>query len=965
MAALTPSEKAQLDALIVRRRSLIREINDATRVLTKTQREIQTVQDRLRVETDAGAKDLLVQTLTRLQQQEKQQDAALNTLNQALDEVERQIDLLQAPRPGNTAQESAGIAVKDDAAAAQEAARTQNPPTPAQSLGPNEEIVDADSLDRPPSNAVQPPLSNNSNLGLVDGVSSVGGADPVRTTVQTQSSGVTGAAAPDDASTSVATTVGVAAPSAVQGRVPVPREFVDPIDATPNLLGRLASMTYTVSIYLLDDGEYSELLIKNRKVLPVSTSLLIQSGGIAQSDARGTGLRNAFFDVDFYIDDLQINNLVAGPALGGAHTATTLDFTLTEPYGITLLPRLKAAVIDKNGDNRTINELSQNFLMVVRFFGYNEQGILLNGSKLGVRETGSDTNSIVEKWIPFNITDITYKIASKVTEYRVKAVVTDSNVAFSSMTATIPFNFELTSDTVQDLLNGQTALVSAGAPQADPNQSEAETRRLEATAPPKATAIPAKKTYVGGLCDALNQHEQNLVRINGFSIANRFVIELEDVAGMRDAKVARPGRDDKKTSAMNKNQDAAAKYLSSRTNYKPDQKNFGIVAGTQIVQVIDLVMRTSSYITSQQTIIFDPKTGDPTNQSPVTTVQWYRIRSECRPLGYDRKRRNIAYEIKYVISRYQINDPRSAYYPNARYRGAHKIYNYWFTGLNSEVLDFQIDVNSNFFMTIGNDGKSVEPSPNAQFIEKRAFQARPGQSTQPGSNEAGMPAANLADRIYSPIDVAEIKLEILGDPDWIQQSEVFYKGIDLRPFVQDGSVNYDASEVLFEINFNPVTDYDLSTGLMDSLRQNTNPGGAFSARPQKDVFRTTEVHSFFRQGRFTQQLKGLVCTFDELNRSAVPTNNNVGSSGAVASSGTRTPTAAVPDFEIQSGNNGLLDLELGTADTGAINYKPVGLARVLDRQRALDRAISTPAPKPGTTVVSDDAVSESPFAGGA
>jgi hypothetical protein len=881
MSRLTPSERIQLAELQARRGQLVREINDITRDLLSTQRSIKTLQDRLLIERDPAAKDLFVANITNLQQQEKRQTAELVALNQELQDIDAQIAQLTSPRPGQTAQQSSGIAVTDDAAAAVEGARTQNPVPPALALSDNEQIVDVASLNRPPSNASRPALADNEQLGLVDGSSTVGGSAPVRTAVRTQP----GLVSPGDDARQIPTTpTGDAAGSTAAGRAPVAREFVEPIDARPNLLARLASMTYSVSIYLLNDNEYGQLLAQNRKVLPNARALIIQSGGIPQGDITGKGTRNPYFDVDFYIDDLVINNLVAGPAGVGAHTATTLDFTIVEPYGITFLPRLKAAVQNNIGATGPVNELSQNFLMVIRFYGYDDQGLLLSGSTLGVKETGSDTNSIVEKWIPFQITDLNFKIASKVTEYKVKAVVVDSNVAFSTLDATIPFNFELTSNTVQDLLNGQSTLVSAGAV-SDANQSDAETARLNrqagSAAPPKASAIPEKKTFAGGLCNALNQHEQDLVRREGYEIANRYVIELEDVPGLRDATIARPGRDDKNTSAMNKNQDAAAKYLSSKSSYQKDQKNFGVVAGTQIVQLIDLVMRTSSYITSQQNIIFDPKTGAAIEQTPVSTVQWYRIRSECRPLGYDRKRRGIAYEIRYIISRYQINDPRNAYFPNARFRGAHKIYNYWFTGLNTEVLDFNIDVNSQFFMTIGNDGKSVDPAPNAQYIERRAFQARPGQTTQPGSNEAGMPAANLADRIYSPIDVAQVTLDILGDPDWIQQSEVFYKGIDLKPFVQDGSVNYDSSEVLFVVNFNPVSDYDLSTGVMDSQKRNDNSSGLFAARPQQDIFRATEVQSNFRQGRFTQQIKGLITYFAANTTAATKAAIGAGDTGEI------------------------------------------------------------------------------------
>jgi len=942
MSRLTPAEQAQLDGLIARRRALIREINEATRNLERTQREIRTVEDRLRVETDPGAKDILVQKLTQLQQQEKQQDAQLNALNQELNEVESQIDALQSPRTNETAQESAGVTVKDDAAAADDGARTQNPVPPEQVLDSNEQIVDVSEVNLPPSNASQPPLADNEELGLVDGVSTAGGSAPVRTSVQTQPGAAT---PPDDARQPPASTVGESTSASVPGRAAIAQEFIDPINSTPNLLAKLASMTYSVSIYLLNPNEYQQLLVSQRKSLPPSTSLIIQSGGIPQGNVSGTGTRNPYFDVDFYVDDVRLESLVTGKAGVGAHSAFNLEFTITEPYGITFLPRLKAAVINHLGANADINELSQNFLMIIRFYGYDDQGNMINGANLGAtQQDRSDFNAVVEKWIPFQLANVTYRIQNKVTEYKIEATVVDTNVAYNTMYATIPFNFELTADTVQALLNGKATLFGN---QTDDNQSEAETRRL-GTAPPTAAAIPSKSTYIGGLCDALNQHEENIRKKNGYEIANRFVIELENVPGLRDAKVARPGRPDKSSSAMNKNQEAAAKYLGSKTSYQADMKNFSIVAGTQIVQLIDLVMRTSSYITAQQNLIYDPKTGIPRSQSPVSTVQWYRIRSECRPIGYDRKREAIAYEIKYIISRYQINDPQSAYFPRARYRGAHKKYNYWFTGENSEVLDFQLDVNTNFFVTIGNDGKTPENQDNAQFKIKRTFQAQPGQSQQPGSDQAGIPAANLADRLYSPTDVAQIKVEILGDPDWIQQSEVFYKGIDLSPFLADGSVNFDASEVLFEINFNPATDYDLGIGIMDVRNHNQRNQSLFRPAPQKSVFSAYKVDSRFSQGRFTQQLHGTIIEFGlESTGNATP----AGSAAASVDFGQITASPGTSDLQIDNNN-------------GAINYKPTGLAQVLDA-RARERAISGVDPKPGQTVVSDDAISNTPFAGGA
>ena len=276
------------------------------------------------------------------------------------------------------------------------------------------------------------------------------------------------------------------------------------------------------------------------------------------------------------------------------------------------------------------------------------------------------------------------------------------------------------------------------------------------------------------------------------------------------------------------------------------------------------------------------------------------------------------------------------------------------------MLDFQIDVNTNFFVTIGNDGKTPENQADAQFKIKRTFQAQPGQSQQPGSDQAGIPAANLADRLYSPTDVAQTKVEIIGDPDWIQQSEVFYKGIDLSPFLADGSVNFDASEVLFEINFNPASDYDLGIGIMDVRNHNQRNQSLFRPAPQKSVFSAYKVDSRFSQGRFTQQLHGTIIEFGLTAGNTTPTGSAVSSAGTAA--GVRTTGAPVPTFEVQP-TPGLSNLEISNPN-GAINYKPSGLSQVLDA-RARERAISGVEPKPGQTVVSDDAISDTPFAGGA
>ena len=759
-----------------------------------------------------------------------------------------------------------GVIVAEDAKAYTEGASTQDFNEPLQTFNDDGELVSAERDYSLESNADEPELLNNDEIGLTDSGSTVGGNRSIRSTEQTQP----GATSPkDDTVDFRASTVGYSTGTFGQqaGRPAISQEFLQRIVAQSNPLSSLASMSYTISIYLMNIEEYRQLLISQRKVLPTQ-QLLVQSGGIdKQSKVAGLGQRNKWFDVDFYIDDLWIQSLVGTQSGAKAHNSTQLVFSIFEPQGITFLNRLRNAVRDHvRVTGKNISELSQNFLMVIRFYGYDENGNLINGSQLGSREIGSDPTAITEKWIPFQLADIRYQIANKVTEYKITATIPQTNVAFSNVAGTIPFNFELNAPDIHTLLFGKAQSVKniVSAAQARTDFAATDPRRVDN--PSKASALSQLKTYNQGLCDALNEHQQELKAKGKIDIADQYEIQIDNIPGLIDAKIAKQGKQDKARAPMNLSENARDQLLMRASKYDKETKTWSIQAGTQIVQLIDLIIRNSTYITSQQNIIFDEKTGEPKAQSPVSTVQWFRIRSRVEPLGYDAKRNNIAYKIIYIISPYQINDPKSVYFPQAAYRGAHKIYNYWFTGQNTEVVDFNITVNANFLTTFGTDAPIAPNYSSGRWFEKRAFQTAPNEALQGGVNNSSLPAANLSERLYSTVDIQTAQVTILGDPDWIQQSEVFYnKTIDLSPFLRDGSVNYDASEVLYEMRFNPVTDYNLENGLSETFGNNTaySPITNEKNLPQESaVYAAAVVDSYFKQGKFTQKLTGTLREFD-------------------------------------------------------------------------------------------------------
>jgi len=668
---------------------------------------------------------------------------------------------------------------------------------------------------------------SNVTTSTVGGDGVVGGGDTAKTAGNTTFDDATD---PDLVRSSTASTTSSTKPT-------VAKEFLQPIVAKPNLLSGLSSMTYSLSMYLMSPDEFAAFVEAEEKIVP-TRQLLIQSGGASKSE------RNEWFNVDFYIENLKLESVVGTQGVGSPHNAVSLEFEVVEPQGITFLNRLNNAVISHLGEEATAsNAMAQGYLMVIRFYGYDASGNPVTASDLGLPQT-TDTEAVVEKFIPFNITNFTYKIGAKLTQYNIKGACTGTNTAFSTQRGEVPFNMQLTAGTVDQLFNGNVVL--------------AESQADESNAPKQNNTTG---TVVYGLTQALNKHQRKLVSNGSIEIADEYEIVFQD-SDIKNAELLKPGNANKGTASNQTNQQAAQKFLNSKLNYNKKDRSWSVPAGTQIAQLLDLVIRTSSYITSQQNFIFDEKTGKyKAQQSKVPTVQWYRVKSQVKPIGYDKKRKTLAYKITYFVNKYQINTPRSPHFPAAQYRGVHKLYNWIFTGQNTEVLDFEIDVNSNYYAVIGNDGLR-DDTPNGSIPVQQSYSSAPGQSLQGGERNSTFPAANLSDRLYNEGDVARSEIEIVGDPDWIQQSEIVYnKSVGLSPFLPDGGVNYDSQEVLFEIRFNPGQDYDLSTGLSNVYENNRTihaNGQVLDTNVAQEslVFNAITVTSMFSDGSFTQRLVG-------------------------------------------------------------------------------------------------------------
>lgn len=704
----------------------------------------------------------------------------------------------------------------------------------------------------------------------------------------------------------------------------------------PNILDRFSSYTYQASVYLMTPGQYENLLATKKKTIN-GFQLLFQSGGapasrgnydVAAQAAGGAAAaqvgRSSAFPNDFYIDSITLENALLGKSTGAAHMAASLKFTVVEPNGITLIDRLYQAAQDNapKGATGKINYQAAAYLMVIRFFGYDESGKLQQVGAVGP-DGLSDPNSVTEKFIPFLIRKINWGVSNKLVNYEFDCAPIGQAIASTTRRGTIPYDVELSASTVGELL-GSVVKYSSGATTSattGPNQTAATQGRTgvnltnnnagggrgsggagpgntpyvapaETPAVPKANAAPTpKKTVTQGLMGAMNEFQQDLVARKIYEQADVYEIVWANGADklIRDKSITLPGFTNKKSTPQ------AQSAEQDPQNLDPDKvamdisvRNFSITAGQQLLQAIDLAIRNSQYIT-EQALVKNLENGKTVvNEVAITKpVNWYQISMSAQQLNYDNLRKDYAYKITFTVTPLPLASIDSKYFPVSTFRGIHKSYPYWFTGQNTQVLDFQQQFNAMFNITVS--GNDPDHNVAAKFRETYTSSMReiPFYNFQTGSTESRSGAeqngnevgANLAEYLYSPNDLARAKIRIIGDPAWIQQGSIFAgvepASFNFNAFNPDGTINFDSNQIMFEIAWQRPEDYDLSTGIADPYSGGYSGQAVKDRKPvQSNVYQAIKVTSEFRAGRFEQTLEGSLYRFPKPDKSntVAPTN---------------------------------------------------------------------------------------------
>lgn len=700
-----------------------------------------------------------------------------------------------------------------------------------------------------------------------------------------------------------------------------PAQFA--ISPQPNVLDRYSSYTYQASVYLFPErfgGAEGNLNVANtrQRFVPNSYNLLFQSGGapinaggaqagsaqtftpdtdaVIGGSGKAQGGRNPFFSNDFYIDDIVIENLLFGKSTRAAHSAAKLKFTVIEPNGISLLDCLYEAVKNAffQNSNGPINYTAAEFLMVIRFYGYDTNGQIVSAAPASTDSGPGNSAAVIEKQIPFRIKNINWGVSNRVVSYEFECVPVGQLRGSYTPYGTVPSDVQLIGSTVEEMLAGNTGFSTAEPAGSDPGASTTTVRNNRAVngsisgapAPAPASAAPRPSDVPrASLTQALNNWSRLYKKIpDEYRIV--FAKGAEKIAA---ALVAKPGRKvDKKAPPMGlaPTQDPS-QSSPDKQSMDITSRNFGVTAGQSIVQVIDQVISNSTYVTDQAETVRTEATGqeEPNAKTVAGGMRWYNIVMTSEPLGYDDTRNDFGYRITYTIVPYQLTDFQSSYFPLGQFQGVHKRYPYWFTGENTSVLDYQARFDKLYTLTVSGitpDDSLLartrrEATTSMRDIAVLAPQARSSESEAGAAGGANELSANAKEYLYNPGDNANAKIRIIGDPAWIQQGSLTgsYNAANAsyEPFEPDGTINFDVRDVMFEIAWQRPEDYNLENGLADPYARTERTFG--NRDPiQSVVYRARSVTSTFNRGRFEQEIEGTLYRYpipQGTNRAAMPT----------------------------------------------------------------------------------------------
>ena len=655
----------------------------------------------------------------------------------------------------------------------------------------------------------------------------------------------------------------------------------------PNPLEQFSTMNCLISLAVLSPAQINSPSSTYRRD-PNNLYYVVQNGGGIAGKKRRTAYEQALgADVEFFIDDLEVETLIN--AAKSTTNATKFSFTVHEPYSMGLF--LQSLQVSSVAAGYT-NYVAAPMLLTVRFVGYNADGqyisadrstrmfaIRLTDARFSVTEGGSVYNVEAIAWNDSAFYDQIQQLKHDVRISGTPATVQRA-AGISGATASAGPAVSTTGTTVSSLLTELAEKINLRMDNA--TDESVDSTAVQAPIPDRIVfAFPQPGDSIELSAGVSSQQASLSVRSQSLHEAVKSAAAAVSNTIMTSkvhTLAHQTGTYHIDNGTVKYSDTAAALYNRSSITYSVDKGALAFKAGVRIQDIITDIIIASGYGQSLQRRVKNPPADN--------MVDWFRIESQVFVVSNTNTEESLGKSpqvVVYKIIPYKVHvstfKKDVGTYSKSLQEQVSKKYNYLYTGKNQDVLAFELQFNYQYFTPITADNNSStskqalgeqnttvnkEETPTVSVISKPISGPAPVSAfvlgnSAPNSVAYESPESNVARMFHnsfvSGVDLMHASLTIKGDPYYLVDSGVGnYTAAGQKMVTDDYTMFVSNGQIFVEVVFRNPIDY-ADNGIMTFYDDVKTANGSKIVNEFSGLYRVIRVTNKLANNRFEQVLE--------------------------------------------------------------------------------------------------------------
>lgn len=560
---------------------------------------------------------------------------------------------------------------------------------------------------------------------------------------------------------------------------------------------------------------------------------------------------------DMYIDNVDMECIIAPGEKNGSSTATSIKFEVFEPYSLNgFIEALHVGAVSAGFNSYT----EAAYLLKLEFMGYKD------GAGFSTPESVSNAS----RYFVFNFTGVEVTVTEQGTKY-VCSGVPCGDIALSEPDKLLT-DIKMSGVDVKTVLKGLFESINKTLDNRSKEEKGADKQSNHDTYEivfPEPAETGQKLKYDTENVIAKAKMAPVLTTNSIFKM-----VPIEKKGKPGESKMADP-------KATTTTEDAPTPQ-SQGMKYEPNGNAIQFAQGSKISDAVTAVIRDSTYL---EKILKD---GIEKSRDAQGMITYFMIQIDVVP---KEEKDSISQQplntYRYVVIPYKVHFSKFplqkgvAWDPEDLSPYVNRTYNYIYTGKNVDILNFNLKFNNLFFQAIppkagneksqeqataagmDNTTKAAVPKAASGEAKKEVVPSSPvkasnvstGDAKDSRSGRAGPPrtdpyykfAEYAHNAILESVDQCTADLDIIGDPYYLVMGGIGnQKPTSAGPgLTADSTADHQSGQVLVRINFKNPDDIDPATGFMRFNK---------SIIPYSGIYQVTTVKSAFKDGNFKQTL---------------------------------------------------------------------------------------------------------------